>query len=100
MTPASWGPPVVVLSPIQFWTPPGTVGGPPEPATVSGGGPLLCGLPADIERMRAADPARALDWRLAVRGVLAEALAGGHRIAGFTRSGYYLLEHPEEAEDK
>lgn len=72
----------------------------PAAAKVSGRGPLLCGLPADIELMRKTDPARALQWRLAVRDALGGAMARGFRIVGFARAGYYLLEHPEEAEYK
>lgn len=84
-----------VLVPTDSGTSPKPIAG---NRTVIGPGPLLCGLPADIEEMRAADPARALEWRLALRAALAEALTAGYRVAGLTRSGYYLLKHPEEAE--
>ena len=50
--------------------------------------------------MRVTDPARALEWRLAVRGVLGEAMAEGYRVTGFARAGYYLLENPKEADGK
>ena len=41
--------------------------------------------------MRATDPARAREWRIAVRDVLGGLLADGWRIAGFDRAGWYVL---------
>jgi predicted GNAT superfamily acetyltransferase len=73
------------------------VGDDGEPARVesAGGttGPLLIGVPADIEALRRTDPAQALRWRLAVRSVLGAAMADdARRITGFARSGWYVLE--------
>lgn len=51
---------------------------------------VVC-VPADIEGLRALDPRRAHRWRLAVREVLAGALADGWRIEGFDRDSGYVL---------
>lgn len=65
-----------------------------------GGGPragvldaptLLVGVPADVTALRVADPALAKAWRVAVREVLGGALAGGGRVAGFDRAGWYVV---------
>jgi predicted GNAT superfamily acetyltransferase len=55
-------------------------------------GPVACGIPADIERMRHDDPQLAVAWRRAVRAVLGGAMQAGYRVAGFARPGYYLLK--------
>ena len=68
--------------------------GAPNPAQPGGAGPLLCRVPADIEALRVADPELARRWRAAVRGSLGGALRRGYRVAGATRSGWYLLETP------
>ncbi len=52
---------------------------------------LLCATPADVESMRAADPAAAGRWRAALERGLGDALGRGYRVTGFTRSGWYLL---------
>jgi predicted GNAT superfamily acetyltransferase len=49
-------------------------------------------VPADIEQLRRTDPAAARAWRAALRDVLGGLLAGGARIAGFSRQGWYLVE--------
>ncbi|WP_245658597.1 GNAT family N-acetyltransferase [Microtetraspora malaysiensis] len=57
-----------------------------------GGAPSLrCATPPDVERLRADDPGAARRWRTALGDALGGALADGYRIAGFTRSGWYLL---------
>ena len=56
-----------------------------------GDGPLLVGLPEDIERLRVADHAAAAEWRLAVREVLVPALANGRSARSVTRDGAMLL---------
>lgn len=61
---------------------------PPE----SRGRRLLCGTPADVETLLLTDPAAARDWRAAQRAVLQPALDGGRRIAGITRTGWYVVE--------
>jgi predicted GNAT superfamily acetyltransferase len=52
---------------------------------------FLVGVPADIEAMRLADPAGAAAWRTALRDVLSPLLAGGGRVTGFDRSGWYVV---------
>jgi predicted GNAT superfamily acetyltransferase len=52
---------------------------------------LLVGVPADIEAMRLSDPARAAAWRTALRDVLSPLVAGGARVTGFDRSGWYVV---------
>jgi predicted GNAT superfamily acetyltransferase len=52
---------------------------------------VLVGVPADIEGMRASDPALAAAWRAALRDALAPLLAAGARVAGFDRDGWYVL---------
>ena len=52
---------------------------------------LLVAVPADVAALRAADPELAKEWRVAVRDVLGGLLAGGARVAGFDRTGWYLL---------
>ncbi len=67
-------------------------GAPLPAAAAQPGGPLLCAVPPDIEAMRREDPALARSWRLALRETLVPALdAGGWRIAGFRRPGWYVL---------
>lgn len=66
--------------------------GAPLPAGGARTGQVVCAIPADIELMRRADPGLALAWRHAVRAALGGAMHAGHRITGFARSGWYLLE--------
>ncbi|MEW9521359.1 GNAT family N-acetyltransferase [Streptomyces tubercidicus] len=55
-------------------------------------GPVVrCAVPPDIESLRRKDPAAARRWRLALREALGGALADDYRVAGFHRSGWYLL---------
>ncbi|MDQ6945238.1 MAG: GNAT family N-acetyltransferase [Actinomycetota bacterium] len=56
---------------------------------------LLCRIPTDIESMRRLAPDRARAWRLAVRDVLGEALAGGYAIEAFLRRGCYVVSRRE-----
>lgn len=56
-------------------------------------GPLLIGVPPDIEALRRTDPAQALRWRLALRAVLSAAMTDeAWRVTGFARSGWYVLD--------
>jgi predicted GNAT superfamily acetyltransferase len=57
----------------------------------SGARRFLVGVPADIEAMRLSDPARAAAWRGALRDVLSPLVAGGARVTGFDRSGWYVV---------
>lgn len=67
-----------------------TADGAPEPG-VTAGETLLVAVPADIAVMRAEDPGRAREWRIAVREVLGGLLADGARVAGFDRAGWYVV---------
>jgi len=64
--------------------------GAPVPGTADGP-TVLVAVPPDIGALRAADPVRAKEWRIALRGALARLLAGGARVAGFDRSGWYVV---------
>lgn len=70
----------------------------PVPGT-PGGPRLLVAVPNDIEKLRASDPARAKEWRAAVREALVAPLAHGARITGFDKSGWYLVTRDTERED-
>jgi predicted GNAT superfamily acetyltransferase len=52
---------------------------------------VLVGVPADIEGMRATDPARAAAWRGALRDALAPLMADGGQVTGFDRDGWYVV---------
>ena len=54
-------------------------------------GTLLVAVPADVESLRVSDPAGAAAWRSALRDVLAPLIAGGARVTGFDRSGWYVV---------
>jgi predicted GNAT superfamily acetyltransferase len=56
---------------------------------------VLVGVPADIEGLREQDPALAGAWREALREVLGGLLAGGARVQGFDRTGWYVVERKE-----
>ncbi|MBS2545890.1 hypothetical protein KGQ19_03315 [Catenulispora sp. NL8] len=71
----------------------------PDPGPPSDfGGSLLCATPAAIQTLRREQPELARSWRFALRGALTDAMGRGYRITGFTRSGWYLLEQPEQPE--
>ena len=53
---------------------------------------LICQVPEDIVALRASDAALARRWRLALRDALGGSMARGYRVAGATRSGWYVLE--------
>jgi predicted GNAT superfamily acetyltransferase len=63
------------------------------PSAAGGHGPqtLLVGVPADVETLRVTDPGCAAEWRSALRDVLAPMLAGGARVTGFDKSGWYVV---------
>lgn len=67
--------------------------------TEEGHGPLLCGIPPDVEALRRSDPAAARRWRAAVRAALGERLGAGWRIAGFDRGGWYVLVDDQQDEE-
>ncbi|MFF5232457.1 GNAT family N-acetyltransferase [Dactylosporangium sp. NPDC000521] len=70
-----------------------TEDGRPAPGDLDGadGRTVLVAVPPDIETLRRTEPAVAHAWRLAVRGTLGTLMAGGRRVAGFDRAGWYVL---------
>lgn len=55
---------------------------------------LICQVPEDIVALRHADAGLARSWRLAVRGVVLDAMRAGHAVTGASRTGWYVLESP------
>lgn len=55
------------------------------------GSTLTIAVPADIERLRATDPALALAWRPAVRTAMHGLMARGARVTGFDHDRGYVL---------
>jgi predicted GNAT superfamily acetyltransferase len=53
----------------------------------------LVAVPPDVEGLRRTDPECAQQWRSAVRDVLSTAMAAGCRVAGFDKSGWYVVRH-------
>ena len=51
----------------------------------------LVQIPEDIVAVRAADPALARRWRLALRETLGAALEEGYHADGLTRDGWYVV---------
>jgi predicted GNAT superfamily acetyltransferase len=51
----------------------------------------LVATPADIESLRATDPAEAVAWRLRMRESLGSSMAAGARVVGLTGDGDYVL---------
>ena len=68
-----------------------TADGAPEPGTLDGP-VLLVAVPPDIEALRVSDPDGARRWRVAVRDALGAAMAGGGRVVGFDKAGWYVVE--------
>jgi predicted GNAT superfamily acetyltransferase len=56
------------------------------------GGLVLVSVPPDVESLRSTDPECARQWRVAVREAITTLLAGGARIIGFDRSGWYIAD--------
>lgn len=72
--------------------------------TSAAGGPIvrpsygrtvLVGVPEDVEALREQDASLAAQWRSALREVLGGLLAGGARVRGFDREGWYVVERQE-----
>ena len=57
-------------------------------------GVVLCATPDDIVDVRHRDGEAARAWRTSLRDTLGKALNDGYRVAGFARSGWYVLEQP------
>lgn len=64
--------------------------GGPEPGQLDGTTSLVA-VPPHIGALRAADPALAQKWRLAVREALSALVDDGARITGFDRAGWYVV---------
>lgn len=59
----------------------------------AGWGPsVLCATPDDIVELRRSDPDEAMRWRRLLRTTLGRAMHEGYRVAGVSRSGWYVLE--------
>jgi predicted GNAT superfamily acetyltransferase len=54
-------------------------------------GDVVVELPDDIIDLRSSDSSSAAQWRMRVRGEMADRLASGWRVRGLTRSGFYVL---------
>jgi predicted GNAT superfamily acetyltransferase len=67
----------------------GSLGRPTDDAAPSR--TVLVGVPGDVEALRISDPACAAAWRTALRDVLATLMAGGARVTGFDRDGWYVV---------
>jgi predicted GNAT superfamily acetyltransferase len=65
--------------------------GAPEPGRLDGRTALVA-VPREIGALRARDPALAQRWRVAVRDALSTLVADGGRIAGFDRTGWYIVK--------
>jgi predicted GNAT superfamily acetyltransferase len=59
---------------------------------------VLVAVPPDIEALRVSDPACAVAWRSALRQALAPLLAGGGRVTGFDKAGWYVVDSEEETQ--
>lgn len=65
-----------------------------HPVVTGASGPLLLvAAPQEITALRRLDPAAASAWRVAVREVLAPALAAGAVVTGLTLEGDYIVEN-------
>ena len=65
-----------------------------HPAPAGWTGPVTCQVPADAVALRRVDPARAREWRLALRATMRPAMAAGRMATAMTADGRYVLEHP------
>jgi len=52
-------------------------------------------IPSDIEAVRREDPARAAEWRLALRRVLAGLFREGWSVVDFDRAGHYYMRRKD-----
>jgi predicted GNAT superfamily acetyltransferase len=64
------------------------------PLAAAGSATATVPTPDDIVALRRTDPASAMSWRHQVRRQLAEPLAAGGVVTGFTRAGEYELSIP------
>jgi len=61
---------------------------------------LLVAVPPDVEALRAVNPECAQEWRLATREVLGSVMADGGGVAGFDRTGWYIVTRQEASEEQ
>jgi predicted GNAT superfamily acetyltransferase len=73
--------------------------GGPEAGSV-GAATLLVAVPPDVEALRTTDPSCAQEWRLATREVLGGVMADGGAIAGFDRTGWYIVTRQPASEER
>lgn len=66
-----------------------------QPPADQGAETVLLGLPRDIEAIRRTDPDLAQQWRSVTRQAFTDLFTRGWFVRGFTRTGFYLLQHPE-----
>ncbi|WP_239092298.1 chorismate synthase [Streptomyces sp. SID14478] len=75
-----------------------------DPLALGADGVVHCRVPADVVKLRAADPALALRWRHAVREVFTQAFADGYAATGMSRDGWYTLterqQHKQQKQQK
>jgi predicted GNAT superfamily acetyltransferase len=62
----------------------------PVPGELAGETALVA-VPHDVEGLRRTNPGCAQQWRIAVRDVLSTAMAVGGTVAGFDKSGWYVV---------
>ncbi len=62
----------------------------PVPGELAGETALVA-IPQDVEGLRRTDPGCAQQWRIAVRDALSTAMAAGGCVAGFDKSGWYVV---------
>ncbi len=70
----------------------------PVPGELAGETALVA-VPHDIEGLRRADPGCGEQWRIAVRHVLSTAMAAGGQVAGFDKSGWYVVRRQPGQEE-
>lgn len=59
----------------------------------------LVAVPHDVEGLRRTDPGCAHQWRIAVRDVLSTVMAAGGYVAGFDKSGWYVIRRHSAHEE-
>jgi predicted GNAT superfamily acetyltransferase len=70
----------------------------PVPGKLAGQTALVA-IPHVVEELRRTDPECAQQWRIAVRDVLSTAMAAGGYVAGFDKSGWYVVRRQAGQEE-
>lgn len=60
---------------------------------------VLSRVPEDVVSLRRSDPARASEWRKALRESLGRAMDQGYSVRGMTKSGWYVLDRAAGASE-